>query len=196
MDEQNPLNHVLKSEATPEITVLGERLKDPYELANMIAAKRILDANPNATLLPTHTYVKFTPHSVADMAALADWSKIDVEPGVQVPSIDLYLYPLDYEILSYGDYYPDPENLGSDFPSVWAYVPVSVALPSVPVQIIRDMYEPSDNEEALEDEANKLCGYNPDSWLPEGEIYVKAGMIYPKGNLYVYDEVLQQNMPA
>lgn len=196
MDKQNPLNHVLKSETASEVTVLGEQLKDPYKLSNMIAAKRILEANQNATLQPTHTYVKFTPQSVADIANLSAWANLDLEPGVTGTSIDLYPYPLDYEIVVYGDYYVDPDNSGSDFPSLWAYVPVSMALPSVPVQHICEMYEPLENEETLEDKANELCGYNPDSWLPEGEIYVKAGMIYPKGNIYVYDEVLQQNMPA
>lgn len=74
-------------------TVLGYHLiNHPYSLANMQQAYSNLYGNATGVAV-TNKYVRFKPSSPQQLSIL---ESLD---------IDLYDYPLDYEVLQEGDYY-------------------------------------------------------------------------------------------
>jgi hypothetical protein len=77
--------------------VLGAQLPIPYTIPVMTEAYNTYYAS-NLTFVPvTDLYVKFSPVNEAQFALLED--SLD---------LDLYDYPLDYEVLVDGDYYQQP----------------------------------------------------------------------------------------
>ena len=123
-------------------TLLGKKLEHPYSVENMRKAwDSLKTANPNGRIsreerdiTTTHLYVKFMPHSSEDMDVLARDS-----------TLDLYDYPLDYEILEHGDYYHDP-NVPLDQPTPqYCAVKVGYPFPSeVDYEILEHLFAPDD----------------------------------------------------
>lgn len=85
--------------------VLGKKLENPYSVENMKRALESLspetrsgiDVSDEAFVQVTHFYVKFEPQSYEELDVLKRDS-----------TLNLYPYPLDYEIEVYGSYYHDP----------------------------------------------------------------------------------------
>lgn len=76
-------------------TILGARLiGNPYSVANMQQASRNL-TNGIAGITENAWYVRFKPSNYSQLATLEDLD------------IDLFDYPLDYELIQEGDYYND-----------------------------------------------------------------------------------------
>ena len=92
--------------------ILGKKLNNPYSLKNMQAAYDSLCretgvATRSVDLLePTHLYVRFLPKDSVDI------NRLDKE------KLDLFCYPLDYDVEQWGDYYHDP-SIPEDQPT-WA----------------------------------------------------------------------------
>jgi len=128
-------------------TILGDDILNPYTLPNMTQAYyNVHGSNPSPALPVTHYYVKFSPSSLSQLAALED------------EDIDLSSYPLNKELLFEGDYYLQPGKAIEDIPDLWAVVPVSYIFPSaIPHTIITEMYI-TDDLPVLEDEALYLTG--------------------------------------
>lgn len=80
-------------------TLLGDLRTNPYTVSNMTAAWNSLYAGTITTLPATHLYVKFTPQDLDEMELLRLTGEM------------LYDFPLEYEVLEMGDYYPQ-EGLG------------------------------------------------------------------------------------
>jgi hypothetical protein len=80
--------------------VLGDKLDDPYSLDNMKKAYENLrkrgDA-PEVEITPTHTYIRFLPKDETEWGIL----KSDT-------TIEVFDYPLNFEIQNIGTYYHDP----------------------------------------------------------------------------------------
>lgn len=97
-DSENPAKNF-----QDEMIVLGNQLQNPYSVENMQMAYNIIkrrygDAIPNITVDTTHHYIKFSPKNEEEFIDL-----------VSDTSMNLFTYPLDYEILSVGGlYYQDP----------------------------------------------------------------------------------------
>jgi hypothetical protein len=94
-------NATISTSNGDKLTILGQQLQNPYTPANMqTALNNIKSNNPlfyNFNVRTTHKYVKFSPSNYAEFDTL-----------IANSGIELFDYPLDYEILVDGDYYHDP----------------------------------------------------------------------------------------
>lgn len=130
--------------------ILGDKLENPYSLQNMQLAWNIQKQN-NETIYSTHRYIRFLPKNEDELDILEN-----------TENIDLYDHPLDYNIISNGDYYHDP-SIATDLPTYqYASIPIEQALPSsISYTILEQLYIP-DEEDVLSDalvyEALKITG--------------------------------------
>lgn len=115
-------------------TILGNRLVNPYSIQNMTTAFQLMGSSltPNVTDL----YVRFKPANFAELDALDD-------------SLDLELqdYPMDYEVLQYGDYYIEPAQTDQEeIPWLYTVVPANYQFPQgIQHQVIEQLHIPEDN---------------------------------------------------
>lgn len=131
--------------SSAETMVMGEKLNNPYSVSNMQAAyDSLVSMMPGGhteaeRLSPNCLYVRFLPKDSAEIAILQD---MDVE---------LFEYPLDYEIKVEGDSYHDP-NLPED-QITWQYTTVSpdFVFPSIEYQILEECYLPAQSEKSSSD---------------------------------------------
>lgn len=127
---------------------LGRKLENPYSVENMkqawgnltssdALARSFSDALDIST---THYYVKFDPKTTAQLGIL----KLD-------STINLFEYPLDYEILVDGSFYHDP-SLPLERPT-YQYAPVPVGYdfpPEVAYEILAELFIPDDYSDNVE----------------------------------------------
>ncbi len=185
VDEQTDTKTAIQNGAI----VLGQKLENPYSIENMVQAYQNLTAGLRTTAeapSATHYYVRFDPRTEEKLDLLKDDQ-----------TLELFSYPLDYEIIEGGDYYHDPQISQDKVTYQYAAVPVDYKFTNVPYQILEELYLPeissgsgsggrSDNfANALEDEALRITG-NLDTiektdalakkkfskWNPDGHIMV------------------------
>lgn len=114
-----------QSENLPDVQ-LGKQLENPYSVDNMKKAWRNLQENENAyrmmtdSISTTHLYLKFKPANEDELSLLKEDS-----------TLDLYTYPLDYEIPEGLDHYHDPEIVDSLPTYQYCAVPLDKKLPAV-----------------------------------------------------------------
>ena len=146
-------------------------------------------------IVPNYYYIRFLPKNWAEYDLLKKDS-----------TLTLYEIPLDYEIVSPGYFYHDPEL--HDTAITWQYCAVKVdkMLPEVYYELIEELYIPpindannSENEsskfEMLEEEAfritgnfNQLKSSQASEWRPAGRIRVwdtEVGTYVPVKGLIV-----------
>ena len=167
---------------------LGEKLDDPYTVANMQAA--LTKAYPTkagrVSLKATDLYVRFLPKDDAQMDTL------------KARGLYLMDHPMDYRILREGDYYQDPD-IGDDA-ITWQYsvVPQDFKFPEgLRYEVLDECYL-ADNDVtkaddinwlAVEEEAFKLTG-NEDLWEPP----TKAAAV-PTGRITIQDPEFSGGKP-
>lgn len=144
---ESPLSNVVENEDIPltrsSVTtedmdrplILGARLENPYSVANMkLAAQSLLDKGHAISLHPnnitsTHVYVKFLPQNESELNDLVQFD------------IELFDFPLDYEILEPGNEYRQP-GLADSVPNN-RYASIEMTLADfeffIPVERWRDM---------------------------------------------------------
>ena len=176
--------------------VLGKKLENPYTLENMAKAQtRIPNIDRNNDIVEIKTtdlYVRFLPKNAEEFNLLREDT-----------TLELFSYPLDYEIKEAGDYYQDP-TLPIDS-SPWYYTAVSkdYAFKDVKHEIIEELFliesaqklYPNVSDDywlTLEDKALSLTnnlenhGARASKWNPSGYIkvqkYIKS---INKGNIAV-----------
>lgn len=197
-DEQIPIdNQGINSES---MTVLGNQLENPYSVINMKKAYSNLKSSssetPDVNIETTHYYIRFLPKSEDELTILK-----------QDTLLDLYDYPLDYEILSPGVYYHDPELPDSSI--TWQYCAVTIdkELPNVFYEKLADLYIPPLDEDDggdlkssnsltyfyknLEDEALRITNNLSESNLKS----LKASKWRPVGTIKVYDDIIGGDIP-
>ena len=167
---------------------LGEKLDDPYTVANMQAA--LTKAYPTkagrVSLSATDLYVRFLPKDDAQMDTL------------KARGLYLMDHPMDYRILREGDYYQDPE-IGDDA-ITWQYsvVPAGFKFPEgLTYEVLDECYLAENdatkaddiNWTAVEEEAFRLTG-NEDLWCPP----TKAAA-YPSGRITITDPEFSGGKP-
>jgi hypothetical protein len=146
-DEQLPKSvsasdYVLKGSQHEGKIKLGKKLENPYSVKNMQKAIEKLknDGRWKSSLIhedsiiTSHLYVRFLPQDSLESNLL-----------LHDQALELYSYPLDYEILEPGSYYHDPD-IPEDQPT-WLYttVPISYAFPEVRYEILAECFIPDHN---------------------------------------------------
>lgn len=112
--------------------VLGDKRINPFTITHINEAKTALYGASMPDKLPTHGYFKFLPASQDHLAVLLEWELTN--------NIPLFDFPLEYEILTEGDYYIDPAVSDSLLTYQYAAVPLEIDLPEIPFEKIDDLY--------------------------------------------------------
>lgn len=162
--------------------ILGKKLNNPYSLKNMQAAyDSLCMASGVATrsvdmLQPTHLYVRFLPKDSVDI------NRLDKE------NLDLFCYPLDYDVEQWGDYYHDP-SIPEDQPT-WQYtrVPVGYNFPDVQYEILDTCFIPEDEDEV----ETRMAGNAFSLGELEDAAYEHSG----NGDMLVKDELRAKHSPC
>jgi hypothetical protein len=186
---------------TQEMTRLGKQLENPYSVENMrIALENLQNSNDNNRMgdgievITTHLYLKFKPQNEDELSLLQ-----------QDSTLNLYTYPLDYELLDGVEDYRDPEVLEDQPTYQYCAVPVDKALPDVSYEILEQLFIPDDysddggqrfaSEEitdALVDEALRIT----DNFEPEEYEYHdnerRRRKWRPAGKITVWDDEKRQ----
>lgn len=108
--------------------ILGGKLENPFLLENMEDSLGL----PAGTLKPTHHYVRFRPKTEKDYNQLI------------ADSLELWHYPLDYEILKDGSYYLDPNVGPGEAPWVYTIVNPEYQSPSIEMELLAKIYLPDE----------------------------------------------------
>lgn len=179
-----------EEESTGDMIVLGEKLDNPYSVANITKALETLYPTKadRVDVTATDIYLRFLPADEEELSYLESLG------------LDLMDYPLDYEIVTDGDYYHDPSI--DDDSITWQYAVVSqdFELPyGIEYEILDDCYIPdeentrSDDDidwDAVERAAYELTG-NGDLLLPD----TKSTKYYPAGRITIIDEEYCEGKP-
>ena len=168
-----------------EMIVLGDKLDDPYSLANMTKAVQNLYGTKagREALKATDVYVRFLPEGDADFETLK-------RKGVELTD-----HPLDYSIKVDGDYYHDP-SLPEDS-ITWQYAVVKAGFafpPGIRYEILDDCYIPDESAptragdvdldwDAIEREAFRITG-NEDMLEP---LTKSSDKLKPSGDILIVD---------
>jgi len=161
---------------------LGEKLDDPYTVANMQAAvEAVYPTKAGRTgISATDLYVRFLPSSDAQLQKLR--------------AQDVYLmdHPMDYRIIREGDYYQDPSLDSESITWQYAVVPKDFSFPSgIKYEVLDECYladhDPATKADgldwdAIEEAAFKLTG-NEAMLLPR----TKAEAFAPQGRITIED---------
>ena len=116
----------------PTQTILGDLRTNPYTVAIMTQAWNTLYPNHAVIELnPTHLYVRFTAQNLAELDLLEETGE------------ELYDYPLEYEVIQMGDYYPQTGygSLGY-IPQYYAVVPPDFLSPISGYEILGQLVIP------------------------------------------------------
>lgn len=162
--------------------ILGKKLNNPYSLKNMQAAYDSLCRESGVAtrsvdlLQPTHLYVRFLPKDSVDI------NRLDKE------KLDLFCYPLDYDVEQWGDYYHDP-SIPEDQPT-WQYtrVPVGYDFPDVQYEILDTCFIPDDEDEV----ETRMAGNAFSLGDLEDAAYEHSG----NGDMLVKDELRAKHSPC
>ena len=167
-----------------EKKVLGKKLLNPYSVKNMKKAYKNLktkgDKVADLKIAATHLYVRFLPSDSTDLSTLIN------------AAIELFDYPLDYEIKEEGLIYHDP-NIPEENPT-WQYavVPIDFKFPDMQFEVLEECFitdntlspDPAEAQlmDLLEFEAYKLTG-NIESDVNYNDLTRGT----PKGKIQVYN---------
>ncbi len=183
---------------------LGRKLENPYSVANMQKAFEQLSPQTRSQaadleIKATHLYVKFCPKTEEEL----DFLKSNT-------CLELYSYPLDYEILdkSENHYYVNHTEKDGKPCDYYAAVKVNKALPSnIEYEILEELFIPDENtdtpiltrsgyllDENFVDELVDLSLKLTGNWN-ENEIMTKGKSKWrPAGTITYYDEIYKKNL--
>lgn len=177
-------NEVVSSNS--EEIILGEQIGSTYSVNNIkLAYQKLGLKSKSDNLHPNRLYVKLLPENAEDVEAIENDS-----------SLFIFDFPLDYEILQYGDFYIEPEIIDTFLNPRYTYVKSVEEIPVEQYQIVDELYLPSENETKLEIMALILKGeidvpQNYDT-LEYVDYYEEKGGYYPEGKIKVYNTVTGQ----
>lgn len=169
--------------------VLGEKLENPYTTDNVQRAyTSIYPTRSRTDIETTDLYVRFLPEDSDDLELL-------LRKGV-----DLVDHPVDYEIVTDGDYYHDPEIAEDKITWQYAVVPKDFVFPDVKYEVLDECFIADGDVttrsgetidwDALEAESFRLTG-NEDMLVPE----MKGKKVYPSGRITIVDEDVNGGKP-
>lgn len=181
------------------ITILGAKLTNPYSLNIMQAAMDSLSLPIRPIKLqPTDLYVRFLPADSTEFAYLLDEEHLE-----------LFDYPLDYELQEEGSYYHDPSIPYGEI--TWQYTTVKpdYVFPSgIQYEILEECYIPYEaaanakgitatnsnvDMEELERLAYEMADLG-DMWIDDKSM-TRAAATYPSGRFTVRDTETDNFVP-
>jgi len=109
-------------------TQLGRQYASVFNVENVKNAWNALSDNKISSLQPSHLYIKFTPSTLEELNRLGE------------SGIPLYTYPLDYEVLRYGDYMQDPALEPNGIPAFYTCLPAASSIPHVSYELLDELY--------------------------------------------------------
>ncbi len=195
---------------TSSQTVLGDKLDNPYSVANMRKALESLAPEDRGGLSiedisTSHFYVKFRP---------ANYDELDRIK--QDTTLILYDIPLDYEITSQGEYYHDP-SIPDSLPT-YQYASVEFAHRAaidtlgVAYDVLENLFIPDEDRDFVEDSGTRAAasgGGRIDEAVADALVersleltgnaeepdgMTRASKWRPAGQITYYDEVLKKTI--
>jgi len=130
-------------------TILGDLRVNPYTVEKMTLAYNTINTVQVAEVATTNLYVQFCPTTIEEAAELFD------------TNLNLYDFPLEYEVLEMGDSYTDPSLGPDDIPCFYAIVRPGYSLPSYGSLLDRLHLSPYESEltkESFEQTGNDYQG--------------------------------------
>lgn len=192
--------------AQGDLLILGERFENPFSVKNMNIAlqtlrdhenedERISEALKDAptNVEKTHSYRKFSPSNDTHLELMLQM--------VDNAEVTVSAYPMDHQIIQFGEDYTDSDTTNENYPVFYASIPTHIDIPNIPNQEITELYLPKGEsafETLLEDMSRYLV--NDPSILEAMELGSEKLSIFgailkllgltkytPKGNIQVYD---------
>lgn len=133
-----------------EFIKLGNKEPSPYTISNINDACLLLGIPTKSS---THAYIKIIPRNAEEYAELNERE-----------DIELWEFPMDYEIINQGYFYREDGALPGDIQPLYAVIPQNQDLTGYNFSILELLYFPSNEEEILENKAYELIGKDPDTW--------------------------------
>lgn len=159
--------------------ILGNKLENPYSISNIRNAYEVLATKGgNVPEMPEANwlYVRFQPKDSSDFRLIED--------------MELYQYPLDYEILQDGDTYHDPAIPDDEITWMYTRVPVDFRFPDIRYEIIDECFVPKTSADtkasSFYDELENLSIELTGNALPDTKAASSRGC--PEGYAYVEDK--------
>lgn len=169
--------------------VLGDKLENPYATENVRNAYTALyPTRSREDIETTDLYVRFLPESREQLDALYELG------------LELVDHPVDYEVITDGDYYHDPSVPEEAITWQYAVVPRGFVFPDVKYEVLDECFiadsdmttrsgESIDWSE-LEAEAYRITG-NEAMLVPES----RGGKVNPSGRITIVDEKANGGKP-
>ena len=175
--------------SSDDMLKLGEKITNPYTLANMQEALDNLTASkksaPKIKIETTNLYVRFLPKNGEELQRLYN-----------DPALLLWDYPLDYKVAVQGHYYHDP-SIPDTLPTYqYTVVKPDYKFTDIAYEVIEEVFMPEEYE-ATKHKSEGLSGFfilleNEALRLTDNEEYIvsqKGSKWTPKGTITV-DEVV------
>ena len=142
-------------------TIIGKQLENPYSIKNMKKALMELEnesglksANTDEfEIETTHLYVRFLPKTEEQLNTL----KKDT-------LLNIFDYPLDYEILKEGLYYHDPSLPDSSITWQYTVVRPDYNFPDIDYEVLSELFIIEESEDSVE-VSLKSGSISASSWL-------------------------------
>ncbi len=172
--------------------VLGDKLENPYATETFQAAfAQVYPTKSREVVSTTDLYVRFLPKDGDELTELMDLG------------VELLDYPMDYEIITDGDYYHDPTL--DDDAITWQYAVVDkdFEFPDIQYEILDECFISDDADaetraaegvdwDAVEAKAYEITGNGN---LLNAEAQTRATKYYPSGRLTILDEEANGGQP-
>jgi len=177
--------------------ILGEKLENPYSVENMQIAydnllKRGIKFQPDFRIYTSHFYVRFLPN---------DESELDIL--IQDESLELYDFPLDYQIRTRGISYHDPSLPKESITWQYCAVQSDYKFPDIRYEILSPLFIPeeipefnitSQTQDAVYDLVTEALRITNNLDDPEEDN--RWSNWYPSGTITVFDDIVGGQIPA
>ena len=197
---QTPVEQIPDAEAKP--IELGKQLENPYTVEALEAAQRKLVKagilTEQLNIRTTHRYVRFLPANEEEFDQLVQRTEKE--------EIELFDFPLDYELSEEGVYFQDPTLPDSTHTWQYTVVPVDYSFPRIKYEMLADLFLMDEEDpnlnlyEVIEDQSLKMT----DNWDTEDPLNVgttpnpntRAQKWRPEGTIFAMDHQLGYPVPV
>ena len=122
-----PSSQAVSDRSEGGLTVIGPKHTNPYKVDIIKQAYNDLYEPDVSSLSPNYLYVRFLPQSPQDVKKLLD------------TGFELWDFPLDNEIISFGERYHDPAVTDSAYTWQYAVVEVGITMPTVQYEVLEQL---------------------------------------------------------